>query len=85
VSPEARILGFVVLMVAIFLGAYKAGALAGPVVPAHSVVSTPGGAGQAPSMHMNMGAGPMRLPARGGNFGTHGAGNRDSSMTRARR
>lgn len=57
-SPEARVLGFVILMVTIFLGAYKAGALVGPVIPAHSVVSTPGGAGQAPSMNMgNMGAG----------------------------
>jgi len=55
VSPEARVLGFVILLVAIFLGAYKAGALAGPVIPAHSVVRTPGGAGQAPSMNMNMG------------------------------
>jgi hypothetical protein len=55
VSPEARILGFVILMVAIFLGAYKAGALAGPVIPAHSVISTPGRAGQAPGMNMNAG------------------------------
>jgi hypothetical protein len=59
VSPEARILGFVILLVAIFLGAYKAGAFAGPVIPAHSVISTPGRAGQAPSMNMgNMGTGP---------------------------
>ncbi len=56
-SPEARVLGFVILMVAIFLGAYKAGAFVGPVIPAHSVVGTPGG-GQAPSM--NMGVGPAR-------------------------
>jgi len=64
VSPEARVLGFVILLVAIFLGAYKAGALAGPVIPAHSVVSTPGGAGQAPSMNMNMGPGPSDRPGR---------------------
>ena len=56
-GPEARVLGFVILMVAIFLGAYKAGAFLGPVIPAHSVVGTPG-AGQAPSMNMNMGAWP---------------------------
>ena len=62
-SPEARVLGFVILMVAIFLGAYKAGAFVGPVIPAHSVVSTPGGAGQAPGM--NMGAGPARPAAPG--------------------
>ena len=70
VSPEARVLGFVILMVAIFLGAYKAGAFLGPVIPAHSAVSTPGG-GQAPSMNMNMGVGPaqpvgrLRAPAGG--------------------
>jgi hypothetical protein len=57
VSPEARVLGFVILMVAIFLGAYKVGAFLGPVIPAHSVIGTPGG-GQTPSM--NMGAGPAR-------------------------
>jgi hypothetical protein len=57
VSPEARVLGFVILMVAIFLGAYKAGAFVGPVIPAHSVISTPGG-GQAPGMNMGaLGAG----------------------------
>jgi len=55
VSPEARVLGFVIVLVAIFFGAYKAGSFAGPVIPAHSVVSNPGGAGQAPSMNMNMG------------------------------
>jgi hypothetical protein len=68
VSPEARVLGFVILMVAIFLGAYKAGALAGPVIPAHSVVSTPGGAGQAP--RMNMGADPARPAGPAGAAGT---------------
>jgi hypothetical protein len=59
VSPEARVLGFVLLIVAIFLGAYKAGAFLGPVIPAHSVVGTPGG-GQAPAMKMNMGPGPAQ-------------------------
>jgi len=59
VSPEARVLGFLILMVAIFLGAYKAGAFAGPVIPAHAVVGTPGG-GQAPSMNMNMGTSPTQ-------------------------
>ena len=58
-SPEAKVLGFVILMVALFLGAYQAGAFAGPVIPAHSVVSTPGG-GQAPGMNMNMGPGPAQ-------------------------
>lgn len=62
-SPEARVLGFVILMVAIFLGAYKAGAFLGPVIPAHSVVGTPGG-GQAPSMNMNMGTGRTQPASR---------------------
>jgi len=55
-SPEAKVLGFVILMVAVFFGAYKAGALAGPVVPAHAPVR-PAGNGTPPSMNMNMGAG----------------------------
>lgn len=59
-SPEARVLGFVVLLLAIFLGAYKAGAFAGPVIPAHAVIGTPGGAGQAPSMNMNMNPSPAQ-------------------------
>ena len=57
-SPEAKVLGFVILMIVIFLGAYKAGSLAGPVIPAHTPVSTPGG-GQKPSMNMNMGTGQL--------------------------
>jgi hypothetical protein len=58
VSPEARIIGFVVLMVAVFLGAYKAGSLIGPVIPAHAPAQSPGG-GMPPTM--NMGAGQARL------------------------
>ena len=57
-SPEARVLGFVILLLAIFLGAYKAGAFAGPVIPAYAAIGTPGGAGQAPSMNMNMNMNP---------------------------
>jgi hypothetical protein len=51
-SPEARILGFVVLMMAIFLGAYKAGSLLGPVIPANAPVHSPGN-GVPPAMHMS--------------------------------
>jgi hypothetical protein len=58
VSPEARIIGFVVLMVAVFLGAYQAGSRIGPVIPAHAPVQSPGG-GLPPTM--NMGASPARL------------------------
>jgi hypothetical protein len=55
-SPEARVLGFVILMVAVFFGAYKAGSSLGPVIPAHASVR-PAGNGTPPSMNMNMGAG----------------------------
>jgi hypothetical protein len=58
VSPEARIIGFAILMVAVFLGAYQAGSLIGPVIPAHAPVQSPGG-GVPPTM--NMGAGQARL------------------------
>lgn len=59
-NPDTRIVAFVVLMVAIFLGAYKAGSLIGPVIPANAPVQSPG-AGRPPAMNMNMGAGPARL------------------------
>jgi hypothetical protein len=55
-SPEAKVLGFVILMVAVFFGAYKAGSLVGPVVPAHAPVRSSGN-GTPPSMNMNMSAG----------------------------
>jgi len=60
-SPEAKVLGFVILMLAVFFGAYKAGSLVGPVVPVHAPVR-PAGNGTPPSMHMNMGAGRAVLP-----------------------
>jgi hypothetical protein len=59
-SPEAKVLGFVILMVAVFFGAYQAGSLAGPVVPAHALVR-PAGNGRPPTMNMNMGAGRVVL------------------------
>ena len=42
-SPEARVLGFVILMVAVFFGAYQAGSFVGPVIPAHAPVRPAGG------------------------------------------
>jgi hypothetical protein len=54
VSPAAKVLGFVILLVLIFLGAHEAGSLAGPVRPAHS----PPGSG---SGSMNMGSGPALM------------------------
>jgi hypothetical protein len=55
-SPEAKVLGFVILMLAVFFGAYKAGSLAGPLIPAHAPVR-PASNGTPPSMNMNMSAG----------------------------
>jgi hypothetical protein len=59
-SPEAKVLGFVILIVAVFFGAYKVGSLVGPVVPAHATVR-PAGNGTPPSMNMNMSAGRAAL------------------------
>jgi len=44
VRPETKLLAFVLLVMAIFLGAREAGVLAGPVKPANSgPVGNPGG------------------------------------------
>jgi hypothetical protein len=61
VNPDTRIIGFVILMVAVFLGAYKAGSLIGPVIPVNAPVQAPGGT--PPRMNMNMEAAPGRLAA----------------------
>jgi hypothetical protein len=42
VSREARLVGFVVLLIVIFLGAHAAGARVGPVTTSHSHVSYTG-------------------------------------------
>ena len=39
---EAKLLGFLILLAAIFLGAHAAGARLGPVTTSHSQVSYPG-------------------------------------------
>ena len=50
---EARLVGFVILLVVIFLGAHAAGARFGPVTTGHSQVSYPGqGSGGAGGMNM---------------------------------
>lgn len=59
-SPETRIVGFVILMVAILLGAYKVGSVIGPVIPANAPIQSPG-RGTPPAMNMNMGGGPAQL------------------------
>jgi hypothetical protein len=59
VRPEAKLLAFILLAVAIFAGAMEAGALAGPVRPAHSgPIGNPGGRipqGGMSGMHMGGG------------------------------
>jgi hypothetical protein len=42
VIREAKLLGFLILLAAIFLGAHAAGARLGPVTTSHSQVSYPG-------------------------------------------
>ena len=55
---EARLVGFVILLAAIFLGAHVAGSHLGPVTTTHSQVSFPGMGG------MNMGG--MNMGGSGG-------------------
>ena len=53
---EAKLVGFVILLAAIFLGAHVAGAHLGPVTTSHSQVSYPGqGSGGAGGMTMGGG------------------------------
>jgi len=51
-SPATRLIGFLLLLVIMFAGAFAAGARLGPVELTHAP-SAPGG-----TMHMNMGSGP---------------------------
>jgi hypothetical protein len=62
VIREAKLMGFVLLLAAIFLGAHAAGAHVGPVTTGHSQVSYPGQGG---------GTGGMTM---GGSSGTPGPG-----------
>jgi len=56
VIREARLLGFVILLAAIFCGAQVAGSHLGPVTTTHSQVSYPGqGAGGSGGMTMGGG------------------------------
>ena len=54
---EAKLVGFVILLAAIFLGAHAAGSHLGPVTTSHSQVSYPGqgGGGTGGMSGMNMG------------------------------
>jgi hypothetical protein len=60
---EAKLVGFVILLMAIFLGAHAAGASLGPVTTSHSQVSYPvqGGGGMG---GMTMGGGSSSGPSQ---------------------
>ena len=55
---EARLVGFVILLAAIFLCAHAAGARLGPVTTGHSQVSYPGQGGGGGGMMMGGGGRP---------------------------
>jgi hypothetical protein len=63
VIREAKLVGFVILLAAIFLGAHVAGSHLGPVTTTHSQVSYPG-----------MGGGGMGGMNMGGSGGSTGSG-----------
>jgi len=52
VIREAKLVGFVILLAAIFLGAHAAGSRLGPVTTSHSQVSYPGQGGGTGGMTM---------------------------------
>ena len=60
VPREAKLAGFVLLLVVIFIGARLAGAHLGPVTTSHSHISYTGttGGGMPMNMNMNMNMGP---------------------------
>ncbi len=60
---EAKLLGFLILLAAIFLGAHAAGARLGPVSTSHSQVSYPGQGGGGMG-GMNMGGGDHAGPGQ---------------------
>jgi len=55
VIREAKLVGFVILLAAIFLGAHVAGSRLGPVTTTHSQVSYPGQGGGMRGMTMGGG------------------------------
>ncbi len=57
---EAKLVGFVLLLIAIFAGAHAAGAHLGPVTTTHSQVSYPGSGGGMGSMDMGRSGGGHR-------------------------
>ena len=55
---EAKLVGFVILLMLIFFGAHAAGSLLGPVTTSHSQVSYPGQGGGMGGMTMGGGSDP---------------------------
>ena len=60
---DAKLVGFAILLAAIFLGAHAAGSLLGPVTTSHSQVSYPGmSGGGMGGMNMGGSGGGQQLP-----------------------
>ena len=64
-AREAKLVGFVLLLVAIFVGAHAVGSHLGPVTTSHAQVSYPGQGGGAGGMNMggSSGSGGGQRPA----------------------
>jgi hypothetical protein len=63
VIREVKLVGFVILLVVIFLGAHVAGSHLGPVTTTHSQVSYPGmSGGGMGGMNMGGGSGGPQIP-----------------------
>jgi hypothetical protein len=60
---ELRLLGFLLLLVAIFLGARAAGSAVGPVTTSHAHVTYTGTGGTGGGMTMGTSTGPQTTPA----------------------
>jgi hypothetical protein len=64
VAREAKLVGFVLLLAAIFIGAHVAGSVLGPVTTTHSQISGPGLGGGTGGMNMGgSGSGGSQGPA----------------------
>ena len=62
-AREAKLVGFVLLLIAIFAGARAAGSHLGPVTTTHSQVSYPGRGGGTGGMNMSQSGGGGQGPA----------------------
>ena len=62
-AREAKLVGFVLLLIAFFVGAHTAGSHLGPVTTTHSQVSGPGLGGGTGGMNMGRSGGGDQGPA----------------------